>query len=129
MKVLPQQAKSVQTSIHPHMTMEEEQHYPEEGGLSQSHKTITEVLKDLQPIRDLAKNWDIDIATWYGIEICCVDNSTHSHTHTGVLLLIYIFLTLSFALFSHQSIHIKSWGIFTRTRTNSRGRRTTSNKQ
>ena len=30
----------------------------------QAHKTIASVLKDLEPIRDLAKNWDIDIALW-----------------------------------------------------------------
>ena len=28
------------------------------------HKPIADVLKDLEPLRDLAKNWDIDIASW-----------------------------------------------------------------
>eukprot|EP00977_Amphora_coffeiformis_P025044 scaffold18052_cov175-Amphora_coffeaeformis.AAC.8 len=38
----------------------------------QPHKTIASVLKDLEPIRDLAKNWDIDIALW-----CVKSNLTH----------------------------------------------------
>lgn len=31
----------------------------------QPQKTIESALAGLQPLRDLAKNWDIDIASWY----------------------------------------------------------------
>lgn len=31
---------------------------------AQPQKTIESALAALQPLRDLAKNWDIDIASW-----------------------------------------------------------------
>jgi hypothetical protein len=38
-----------------------EDHLDDRGG----NNRIDEVLSNIQPLRDLAKNWDIDIASWY----------------------------------------------------------------
>jgi hypothetical protein len=48
------------------MTMGEDDNTQQQG--AEVHSALT----TLQPIRDLAKNWDIDIASWY------VSYSTHS---------------------------------------------------
>jgi hypothetical protein len=36
-----------------------------EDNTQQEGAAVQTVLTTLQPIRDLAKNWDIDIASWY----------------------------------------------------------------
>jgi hypothetical protein len=36
-----------------------------EDDTQQQGKEVHTALTTLQPIRDLAKNWDIDIASWY----------------------------------------------------------------
>ena len=40
--------------------------------LNGGNNRIDEVLTSIQPVRDLAKNWDIDIASWYVVQWCAV---------------------------------------------------------
>jgi hypothetical protein len=39
--------------------------HQQKDGVGSASGGIESALLTLQPIRDLAKNWDIDIATWY----------------------------------------------------------------
>jgi hypothetical protein len=53
----------------PNMTMTERntQHHPHIS--LRSTNAMDLALQALQPIRDLSRNWDVDIATWYDLTI------------------------------------------------------------
>jgi hypothetical protein len=43
----------------------------EDDNTQQQGAEVHSALTTLQPIRDLAKNWDIDIASWYVVNSTC----------------------------------------------------------
>ena len=63
----------------------------EDDNTQQQGAEVHSALTTLQPIRDLAKNWDIDIASWYVVNSTCRVrlDSFRAWTNDGIGILYY----------------------------------------